>query len=213
MANIPPSCKEQLHAFSHVIRGTGIGMDRHDGGHAAGIARRRWRAYHFDRRRARPPPARRPSPTLWRCPMKRLLALLALAAGLVASAGAQPGAPVVILPERLDWSGPPAIPALKGAWMVGAEGRPGPYLLRVRLAAGGRIPPHTHPDERHTTVLSGTLHVGFGETFDEAGVVAVPAGAVYVAPAGLQHYVWAKDGAAEYQEAGVGPTATDFIAR
>ena len=145
--------------------------------------------------------------------MKRLLALLALAAGLVASAGAQHGAPVVILPERLDWSGPPAIPALKGAWMVGAEGRPGPYLLRVRLATGGRIPPHTHPDERHTTVLSGTLHVGFGETFDDARVVAVPAGAVYVAPAGVPHYVWAKDGAAEYQEAGVGPTATDFIAR
>lgn len=145
--------------------------------------------------------------------MKRLPALLALAAAFIASAGAQPAAPVVIVPERLDWSGPPAIPALKGAWMLGAEDRPGPYLLRVRLAAGGRIPPHTHPDERHTTVLSGTLHVGFGDTFDEGRVVAVPAGAVYVAPAAVPHYVWAKDGAAEYQEAGVGPTATDFVAR
>jgi quercetin dioxygenase-like cupin family protein len=145
--------------------------------------------------------------------MKRLPVLLALAAGLVATAGAQQAAPVVIVPDRLTWSGPPAIPALKGAWMVGAEGGTGPYLLRVRLAAGGRIPPHTHPDERHTTVLSGTIHVGFGGTFDEGRVVAVPTGAVYVAPAGVPHYVWAKDGAAEYQEAGVGPTATDFVAR
>ena len=37
-------------------------------------------------------------------------------------------------------------------------------------------------------------------------VVAVPAGAIYVAPANVMHYVWAKDGAVEYQETGVGPT-------
>jgi hypothetical protein len=57
-------------------------------------------------------------------------------------------------------------------------------------------------------VLSGTIYVGFGATFDEAKMVAVPAGGVYVAPAKVPHYVWAKDGEAVYQEAGVGPTAT-----
>lgn len=66
--------------------------------------------------------------------------------------------------------------------MLGAEQKPEPYLIRVRLAAGGRIPPHTHPDVRNTTVLSGTLYVGFGATFDESTRVAIPTGAVYSVP-------------------------------
>jgi len=39
-------------------------------------------------------------------------------------------------------------------------------------------------------------------------VIAVPTGAVYVAPANVSHYIWAKDGNVEYQETGVGPTGT-----
>ncbi len=145
--------------------------------------------------------------------MTRVLATIALATALAASAVAQPPAPQPVLPEAQAWSGPPAIPALQAAWMIGAEDRPGPYVLRVRLAAGGLIPPHTHPDERHVTVLSGTIHVGFGDTVDEGRLVAVPAGAIYVAPAGVAHYVWAREGAAEYQETGVGPTATTLLPR
>jgi hypothetical protein len=60
-------------------------------------------------------------------------------------------------------------------------------------------------------VLAGTLYVGFGENFDESRVVAIPAGAVYVTPANISHYVWAKEGDAIYQEAGVGPTGTSFM--
>ena len=42
-------------------------------------------------------------------------------------------------------------------------------------------------------------------------VVAIPTGAVYVAPADVPHYIWAKDGNAEYQEAGEGLTATVML--
>ena len=143
--------------------------------------------------------------------MKRLLALLLFSAGFVAQATAQSNAPTPILPDALRWEGPPPIPALKAAWVLGAEQKPGPYILRVRLAASGLIPPHTHPDQRNTTVLSGTIYVGFGETFDADKVVVIPTGAVYVAPAEVPHYIWAKDGNAEYQEAGVGLTATVML--
>jgi quercetin dioxygenase-like cupin family protein len=140
----------------------------------------------------------------------RTLAALAIVA--IAVPG-RAGEPAPILPRDLHWFSPPANPAVRGAWVLGAEDKPGAYLLRVKLAAGGRIPPHTHPDERSSTVLSGTLYVGFGTAFDETKVVAVPTGAVYVAPAKVPHYVWAKDGEAVYQEAGVGPTATTPTAR
>ncbi len=143
----------------------------------------------------------------------RLLPTLLLATVACSLPATRVGAaePVPILPSALRWFSPPSNPALQGAWIVGAEDKPGPYVLRVKLAAGGKVAPHVHPDDRSSTVLTGTLHVGFGTTFDETRVVAVPTGAVYVAPANVAHYVWAKDGEAVYQESGVGPTATTPI--
>ena len=44
-------------------------------------------------------------------------------------------------------------------------------------------------------------------------MVVIPAGAVYVTPAHVPHYIWAKDGEALYQESGIGPTATVIIKR
>jgi quercetin dioxygenase-like cupin family protein len=131
----------------------------------------------------------------------------------LARAGAVAAEPLPVLPGDLRWASPPGNAAVQGAWVVGSEAKPRPYLFRVKLAAGAKIPPHTHPDERSSTVLAGTIYVGFGTTFDETAAVAVPAGAVYVAPAGVAHYVWAKDGEAVYQEAGAGPTATLPVAR
>ena len=91
---------------------------------------------------------------------------------------------------------------------------------------GGVLPAHAHrAGERavghaHRTEI---LHVrprlfdvdelirrslGFGEAADDAALVAIPEGAVYVAPAEVPHFLWAKDGAVLYQENGLAPTAT-----
>lgn len=146
--------------------------------------------------------------------MTHLIAVLLLAGSVFSTvAVAQSNAPVPVLPDTLRWVSPPNVSGLQAAWVLGAEQKPGPYLIRVKLATGASIPPHTHPDERISTVLAGTLYVGFGKTFDETKVVAIPTGAVYVAPANVPHYIWAKDGEAMYQEAGVGPTGTTFLTR
>ena len=124
---------------------------------------------------------------------------------------AQNALPQPILPETLHWIDKPGGLPLQATWVLGAEVKPEPYLIRVKLASGGRIPPHTHPDVRHTTVLSGTLYVGFGATFDASRLVAIPTSAVYVAPAGGSHFLEARSGAVTYQETGVGPTGTMWI--
>jgi len=113
-----------------------------------------------------------------------------------------------IVPESLRWSSPPGVPHLQAAWVVGAEKETGAYLLRVHIAEGGHIPLHSHPDDRQTTVLSGTVYIGLGNARGEADTIPMPAGTVYVIPAGLPHSVSAKDGPVLYQEAGYGPTAT-----
>lgn len=121
---------------------------------------------------------------------------------------AQAPVPQPVLPESAKWFSPPTIPGLTAAWLVGDEKESGLYALRVQLTAGTKIPPHTHPDARYSVVLEGTLYVGFGTTVDESAMVAVPAGAVYVAPANQPHYLWARDGDVAYQESGFGPSGT-----
>jgi len=139
-----------------------------------------------------------------------------IVAGMLVAAGAaagSPGDPVPVLPDTCLWSGPATNPALLASWLVGAEDQAGLYAVRVKLDAGGSIPPHTHPDTRYSTVLEGTLWVGFGAERDDARLVAVPKGAVYVAPAGVPHFLVAREGDVEYQESGVGPTATVLAAQ
>src|SRR5687768_17514028 len=116
---------------------------------------------------------------------KRLLAFTLLPVAVLALA--QVPAVQPILPESLRWTSPPTIPGLKGAWVLGAEKEAGTYVQRVMLSAGARIPPHTHPDPRYSTVLSGTLYVAFGAKPADSEFVAVPTGGLYVAPAGQPH--------------------------
>ncbi|MCK6554181.1 cupin domain-containing protein [Candidatus Binatia bacterium] len=142
-----------------------------------------------------------------------VIGLLGAATRTVAAESATPARrPAPIAVESLRWASPPGMSGVEAAWAIGSERESGPYVLRVRLASGTRVPPHTHPDVRVTTVLSGTLYVGFGDRFEEGNVVAVPTGAVYVAPAGVPHFLWARDGDVFYQENGTGPTGTAMLA-
>lgn len=136
---------------------------------------------------------------------------------LLSSAFATPGAfaqsvPVPVTPESVAWFSPPNNPLLRAAWMLGAEKEANAYVLRVVLSAGGRIPPHTHPDARVVTVLHGTLLVGFGAKSGDAAMVPVSAHSVYVVPANMPHALWAKEGDVTYQETGMGPTGNLPIA-
>ena len=142
--------------------------------------------------------------------MKKILSTAIVTATLLVTPTSQAQTPIVgpRLPETLVWSSPPGNAAVRGAWLLGAENDAAPYVFRVELARGARLPVHTHNDTRVTTVLSGTLYVGFGERFDTAALRAVPTGAVYVAPAGVPHFLAAIDGEVAYQENGFGPTST-----
>jgi quercetin dioxygenase-like cupin family protein len=140
---------------------------------------------------------------------KHLLAAALLPVAMLALA--QVPAVKPILPESLRWTSPPTIPGLKGTWILGSEREPGIYVQRVVLAKGARIPTHTHPDTRYSTILTGTLYVAFGAKPADADFVAVPEGGVYVAPAVQVHTLWARDGEVVYQEAGNGPTGTNMV--
>jgi quercetin dioxygenase-like cupin family protein len=97
---------------------------------------------------------------------------------------------------------------VEAAFITGAQNAPGLYTIRVHIAEHGLMPPHTHPDTRVITVLSGEIRFAQGETFNAASAQRYAAGDFFVVPAMAPHYVWASDSEGVYQESGVGPTAT-----
>src|SRR3546814_5876619 len=56
----------------------------------------------------------------------------------------------------------------QGALLYGDPTKEGPFLLRLKMPAGYKIPPHSHPRPEIVTVISGAFHVGMGETADAA---------------------------------------------
>jgi hypothetical protein len=95
-------------------------------------------------------------------------------------------------PDGLVWKDGPASlpPGAKMAVLEGDPSKPGPFVMRIKAPNGYRIPPHTHPKPERLTVISGTFHIGMGDTFDPSKGRPMPAGAYGPWPAGMKHFVW-----------------------
>ena len=84
--------------------------------------------------------------------------------------------------------------------------------LRAHYPAGSSSAPHSHPNQRVVTVLSGRYHQGFGPVFDKGQSRLVEPGGVVVIPANTPHFGWAETDAM-VQEDGIGPTGTTSLSR
>jgi len=93
------------------------------------------------------------------------------------------------------------------AVLYGDPSKPGLYVVRLKLPAGTKVIPHTHPDQIRTlTVLSGTLYFGLGDQYDESKLMPYPAGTFFSEVPNVAHYVAAKEGEVVFQATGIGPT-------
>lgn len=145
------------------------------------------------------------------------LSLLAIAASTAlwtapsvqAQTDLPPGA-MRITPDELRW-GPGRVPGHEIAPLIGASSKQGPYVERVRFPAGTISQPHSHPEDRSYSVISGTWYVGYGDTYDPAKLKALPPGSFYTEPANVTHFSLTKDEAVVVQISGSGPSATRFV--
>jgi hypothetical protein len=115
-------------------------------------------------------------------------------------------------PDALQWqAGPPSLPP--GAQIAVLEGDPskeGPFVFRVKVPDGYRIPPHTHPKTERVTVIAGTFNIGMGEKFDQHAARAMPIGTYGYWAAGMKHFVWVK-GETIVQFHGMGPWSIQYL--
>jgi quercetin dioxygenase-like cupin family protein len=140
------------------------------------------------------------------------IALLSGAFGLclpfMALAGEQHS---VVTPDQLQWMAPPAL--AKGAEIAIVSGDPSkqePYVIRLKIPAGFKIMPHTHPNTENVTVISGTFNFGTGANFDDSKLEAVKAGGFLQVEKGMQHYAQAGEDTL-IQLHGVGPTGIEYV--
>jgi len=143
-----------------------------------------------------------------------ILAAFASAIVVASVAVAQDGAPgvVALTPDEMKWrsQGVLAAPGLEQANLVGDPAKPGPYSIRIRFPQGYRMPPHTHPDAREVTILSGIYATGYGERFDPANLKTLPAGSFYTEPANVPHYTYIKQDVV-LQVSGTGPSGRKYV--
>jgi quercetin dioxygenase-like cupin family protein len=144
------------------------------------------------------------------------LAFVVMGVVLVAEALAQSDAPGVmrLTPDEMTWSaqGLLAQPGMEQLALVGDPAQPGPYTLRLKFPKGHRVAPHTHPDSREVTVLSGVFATGYGTVFDSAKLKILPAGSFYTEPANIPHFIEVKEDTV-LQVSGTGPSGRTFIDR
>jgi quercetin dioxygenase-like cupin family protein len=114
-------------------------------------------------------------------------------------------------PSEVVWKDHPALPAgAEFAVLLGNPTQSGKFVFRVRAPTGLRVMPHTHPEDRVYTVLSGVFQLGFGDAFDSKSLEDLPEGSVVFVPAGRPHFQFSGFGEYIIQINGVGPTATVY---
>jgi quercetin dioxygenase-like cupin family protein len=111
-----------------------------------------------------------------------------------------------VLPENVAWGAFPAFPPrVRLAVLVGDTTRPEPYVIRVKVPGDVRLMPHTHPEDRVYTVISGVFYIGLGAEFEADRLRAYPPGSVVVLPGNTPHFHWAKSGEYVTQVTAIGP--------
>ena len=110
-------------------------------------------------------------------------------------AKATPQVPVVITPDDIKWvDAPPKFPpGMKMAVLSGDSSKAELFALRLKMPANYKIPPHFHSSAENVTIVSGTMHVAVGDTFDPAKCKALPTGSFGVIPAKAHHFAYFKE--------------------
>jgi ketosteroid isomerase-like protein len=118
----------------------------------------------------------------------------------------------MVAPAAITWGdAPPSLPAgARAAVISGDPAQPGPFVLRVQVPSGYRIPTHWHPTTENVTVLSGTIALAMGESPDPKAFTDLAAGGYAVLPAEMRHTFQART-AATVQVHGIGPFAITYV--
>jgi hypothetical protein len=116
-----------------------------------------------------------------------------------------------IRPDDIEFVPNPEAPnGVQSVNMIGDVKAEGFYVARFKLPGFEKQPPHTHPDDRTYTVISGTMYSAVGTKFDPALLIKLPPGSFYNMPADEPHFSWTQEGEVVMQVTGYGPSGFTY---
>jgi quercetin dioxygenase-like cupin family protein len=136
----------------------------------------------------------------------RLVLLMVLFIGSVRAADLDPKAISIQLPKEIKWVANAG--GSEQAILFGDPSKPGLYIVLTKWTPHHNSRPHSHPNDRYITVLSGTWWVNTGAKYDPDGMKPVPAGSYVVHYGNQIHYDGAKDGEVILEIVGMGPATS-----
>src|SRR5437867_6868339 len=102
---------------------------------------------------------------------------------------------IAFTPQQVRWFTPSYYTdGRERAQLLGDSSQGGAWIDRAKIPAGKRVLAHTHPQDEPVTVIEGTWYLGEGTRFDSTKLKGYPAGSFILIPAGVPHFVAAKDG-------------------
>jgi pimeloyl-ACP methyl ester carboxylesterase len=114
-------------------------------------------------------------------------------------------------PEGAAGTGTSGVSGIRTVVLKGDPDRAGLYTIMLRIPANTRIAAHVHQDDRVATVISGTWYIGYGDSFNQAALKALPPGSFYTEPANRTHFAETRDEPVIVQITGVGPSSTRYV--
>ena len=115
----------------------------------------------------------------------------------------------IVRSADLKWT--PIIKGCELASVAGDSSADGaPFTLRLRCAAGTKIPAHWHPTDENVTVLEGTFQVGMGDKYDAAKLETMKPGNFVSMPKEMRHYALSKT-ATVVQVNAIGPFKVNWV--
>jgi len=144
--------------------------------------------------------------------MKTIIVVSTIIAAVSGTAVAQDHGAHAMKPDALQWGpAPPVLP--KGGQMAvlaGDPGKSGPFVVRLKMPSGYKIPPHQHPTDEAVTVISGDFRFGMGDKLDEAKADKLGAGGFVDLPKNMNHYAFSGGGEVVVQINSEGPFAIKY---
>lgn len=136
---------------------------------------------------------------------------LALPSG-ARSQSAQHPVHTIIEADEVEWkAGPPSFqPGSQSAVLYGDPSKEGVFVMRLKLPAGFRIAPHTHPKPEILTVVSGAFHIGMGKDADETRSQRLGPGGFFAFDPGLPHYAHVEEETV-VQLSSTGPWTINYV--
>jgi quercetin dioxygenase-like cupin family protein len=135
------------------------------------------------------------------------LAVVALGSAALIPARAQaeidPKSITIVPFDKLNFPGDPSKPQI--ATVFGDSTKPGLYGIVIKWPPHATSRPHSHPNDRYVTVLSGTWWINTGAKYNPEASIPMKPGSFVIHHAGEIHYDATKDDPAMIYIVGMGP--------